>query len=50
MNDIVCCVICGQPCDLSICKVTYDGKPAHDECVVRMILMKNAQTSKPTEC
>jgi hypothetical protein len=34
------CAICGNPCNLEDCKVTYDGKPVHDDCVVAKLTEK----------
>jgi hypothetical protein len=32
------CAICGKPCNLEDCKVTYDGKPAHGDCLVPKLI------------
>jgi hypothetical protein len=34
----VLCSICGKPCDLQDCRVTYDGKPAHSDCLVSKLI------------
>jgi len=39
------CAICGRPCSLEACKVSYDGKPIHDDCIVALLLGK--KTDKP---
>lgn len=37
------CAICGKPCDLETCKITYDGKPVHEECLVRKLTERAQQ-------
>jgi hypothetical protein len=37
------CALCGKPCDSEACKVTYDGKPAHEQCLAAKIA-----SQKPT--
>ncbi len=39
------CAICGKPCNFEECKVTYDGKPVHDDCIVTLLLEKKAEKS-----
>jgi hypothetical protein len=39
------CAICGKPCPLEECEVSYDGKPVHDDCIVKLLLEKKAQKS-----
>jgi hypothetical protein len=31
------CLICGKPCDLETCKVTFDGKPVHSDCLAKKL-------------
>jgi hypothetical protein len=44
MSIPIFCAICGKPCDLETCKVSFDGKPVHDDCVVAMLTQKKAET------
>lgn len=39
------CAICGKPCALEDCKVSYDGKPVHDDCIVALLINKKAKES-----
>jgi hypothetical protein len=31
------CSICGKPCELETCKVTFDGKPVHSDCLAKKL-------------
>ena len=35
------CAICGSR-DLETCKVTYDGKTVHDDCIVELLIAKTS--------
>ncbi len=41
MPTAVLCALCGKSCKLEDCKVTYDGKPVHDDCIVAKLTGKS---------
>jgi hypothetical protein len=34
------CALCGKPCPLETCKVTYQGEPVHNECIIAKLTGK----------
>jgi hypothetical protein len=39
------CSICGKPCDLKTCKINWDGKTIHEQCLLMLISQKNGQAA-----
>jgi hypothetical protein len=37
VTNLPLCEICGEPCDLQSCKIDWNGKPVHEECLVDQI-------------
>jgi hypothetical protein len=38
VSAIILCACCGKPCNLEDCKVIYDGKPAHSDCLAPKLI------------
>jgi hypothetical protein len=47
--NVPLCAICGKPCPLEDCKVSFDGRPVHDECIVAKLTKKSHQPKLSTE-